>query len=697
MFLNNNIISNNKINNYDLIHNELTSISYIISFLKESYKNKLYPTSSEIIKFLQFNNIINYQLILSFIKNNTINNKITYNTKQICMISQIYESIDDDFIQYNKTIFDHIYIINYSNNIYKNTDKVTYIQSINNTYKFDLLLLANDLKYYFNYIVFLQHYQKLGLQKNDKIIISNTTLHKYLHKINSKYNIKILNNLFNLKNQIYTLRNDFFIYKSNITIAIYDNENNSSIIEKTYITPLTTFNNPIHNKNNLKNIFKKYNNKNIDKINNFEDFIYNYFHVLDLKINFNEFNKFMQTKYIFNQFIPKKLTFFNKINSFLQYNNFDYQLYNQSFFIIFNSDIINDFILLLYFIKLSKKLLKKLFILWKHDIEINTIFNDEFYFCDSNHFKNVNLCKDIDYNFSLDNITYINTKFLNLLKLDDIKFLKNINLMNINDTYKEFLNNNNVIDVFDYNEDIINKFIKLDKFSIINLKKYEDNKDFNIIRILSFINSNKIISDKNDKILKYFDSINFNFLIQSNNTLNNNSLEQNINLNNDFLLITFNFNKQFLNKNINNKYINKIFICNCNLNFNNYTINNINYNCNLSIVYNTIIKNSDNKNIIISDTLLDNLFFYKLNLNNSYYYDQHTLVFTKNQFKKINGFNENLNDTFILDFIKRLDSLNINNTFDFENNYSLTSFWGLENQQSGKLLQISKNNFTIKK
>lgn len=697
MFLNNNIISNNKIDNYHLIHNELTSISYIISFLKESYKNKLYPTSSDIIKFLHYNNIINYQLIHSFIKNNTINNKITHNTKQICLISQIYESIDDEFIQYNKNIFDHIYIINYSNNVYKNTNNITYIQSTNNTYKFDLLLLANDLKYYFNYIVFLQQYQKLGLQKNDKIIVSNTTLHKYLHNINSKYNIKILNNLFNLKNQLYTLRNDFFIYKSNITIAIYDNENNSSIIEKTYITPLTTFNNPIHNKIQLKNIFKKYNNKNIDKINNFEDFIYNYFHVLDLKINFNEFNNFMQTKYIFNQFIPKKLTFSNKINSFLQYNNFDYQLYNQSFFIIFNSDIINDFILLLYFIKLTKKLLKKLFILWKHDIEINTIFNDEFYFCDSIHFKNVTLCKDIDYNFSLDNITYINTKFLNLLKLDNLKFLKNINLMNINDTYKEFLNNNNVIDVFDYNEDIINKFIKLDKFSIINLKKYEDNKDFNIIRILSFINSNKIISDKNDKILKYFDSINFNFLIQSNNSLNNNLLEQNINLNNDFLLITFNFNKQFLNKNINNKYINKIFICNCNLNFNNYTINNINYNCNLSIVYNTIIKNSDNKNIIISDTLLDNLFFYKLNLNNSYYYDQHTLVFTKNQFKKINGFNENLNETFILDFIKRLDSLNINNTFDFENNYSLTSFWGLENQQSGKLIQISKNNFTIKK
>ena len=52
MFLNNNIISNNKINNYDLLHNELTSISYIISFLKECYKNKLYPTSSDIIKFI---------------------------------------------------------------------------------------------------------------------------------------------------------------------------------------------------------------------------------------------------------------------------------------------------------------------------------------------------------------------------------------------------------------------------------------------------------------------------------------------------------------------------------------------------------------------------------------------------------------------------------------------------------------------
>ena len=268
--------------------------------------------------------------------------------------------------------------------------------------------------------------------------------------------------------------------------------------------------------------------------------------------------------------------------------------------------------------------------------------------------------------------------------------------MKIHDNYKEFLNNNNVIDVFDYSEDIVNKFAKLDKFSIINLKDYENNKDFEIKRILSFINSNKIISDKNDKILKYFDSINFNYLIQSNNTLNNNSLEQNIDLNNDFLFITFNFNKQFLNKNINNKYINKIFICNCNINFNNYTINNINSNYNLSIVYNTIIKNSDNKNIIISDLLLDNLFFYKLNLNNSYYYDQNTLVFTKNQFKKINGFNEDLNDTFVLDFIKRLDSLEYNNTFDFQNNFLLNSFWGLENKQSGKLIQISKNNFTIK-
>ena len=76
MFLNNNIISNYKINNYDLLHNELTSISYTISFLKESYKNKLYPTSSDIIKFIHFNNIINYQFINTFIKNNTIKNTI---------------------------------------------------------------------------------------------------------------------------------------------------------------------------------------------------------------------------------------------------------------------------------------------------------------------------------------------------------------------------------------------------------------------------------------------------------------------------------------------------------------------------------------------------------------------------------------------------------------------------------------------
>lgn len=695
MFLNNNIISNNKINNYDLLHNELTSISYIISFLKECYKNKLYPTSSDIIKFIHFNNIISYQFITTFIKNNNINNKITQNIKKICLISQIYDTIDNEFIEYNNKIFDHIYIINYSNNFYKNNNNITFIQSNNKTYKFDLLLLTNDIKYNFQYIVFLQHYQKLGLQKNDKIILSNNTLFNYLREIKSKYNIKILNNLFNLKNQLYTLRNDFFIYKSNITICIYDNENNSSTIDKTYITPITIINNPIHNKIFLKNIYKKY-NQNLENINNFEDFIYNYFNVLDLKLKFNEFNIFMQKKYTFNKFTPKKLTFSNKNNSFLQYNNIDYQLFNQSFFILFDSTLINDFILLVYFIKLSKKLLKKLFILWNHDFKLDSLFDEDFYYCNINYFDNITFCKDIDYNFSLDNITYVNTKLLNIFNLDDFKFLKIINLMNINNNYKEYINNNNVIDVFNYNEDIINKFVILDKFSIINLKKYKDNKDFDIIRILSFINSNKIISDKNDRILKYFDSINFNFLIQSNNTLNNNSLQQNINLNNDFLLITFNFNNKFLNKNINNKYINKIFICNCNLNFNNYTINNINYNCNLSIVYNSIIKNSDNKNIIISDTLLGNLFFYKLNLNNSYYYDQHTLVFTKNQFKKINGFNEDLNETYTLDFIKRLESLNYNNTFDFENNYSLTSFWGLENQQSGKLIQISKNNFTIK-
>jgi hypothetical protein len=613
------------------------------------------------------------------------------------LISQIYDSIDNDFIKYNLKIFDHIYIINYSNNFYKNNNNITFIQSNNKTYKFDLLLLANDIKYNFQYIVFLHHYQKLGLQKNDKIILSNTTLHNYFQEIKSKYNVKILNNLFNLKNQLFNLRNDFFIYKSNITICIYDNENNSSTMDKTYTTPLTIINNPIHNKILLKNIYKKYDNKNLDNINNFEDFIYNYFNVLDLKLKFNEFNTFMQKKYSFNKFIPKKLTFSNKINSFLQFNNFDYQLYNQSFFILFNSTLNNDFILLLYFIKLSKKLLKKLFILWNHDYNLDELFDEDFYFSNINNFDNITFIKDLDYNFSLDNITYINTKLINLFNLDDFKFLKIINLMNINNKYNEYINNNYVIDVYNYEEEDINKFVNLDKFSIIDLKKYKDNKDFDIIRILSFINSNKIISDKNDKILKYFDSINFNFLVQSNNTLNNDSLQQNINLNNDFLLITFNFNKEFLNKNLNNKYINKIFICDCNINFNNYKINNINYNSNLSIVYNSIIKNSDNKNIIISDTLLDNLFFYKLVFNNSYYYDQNTLVFTKNQFKKINGFNEDLNETYTLDFIKRLESLNYNNTFDFENNYSLTSFWGLENQQSGKLLQISKNNFTIKK
>lgn len=697
MFLNNNIISDNKINYYELTHNELTSISYIISFLKESYKKKLYPTSSDIIKFLNYNNIINYQFIHTFINDNQINKKITRSTKKIALISQIYESIDNDFIEYNNKIFDHIYIINYSNKFYKNSNNITFIESNNKTFKFDLLLLANDIKYNFQYIIFLHQYQKLGIQKNDKIILSSNTLHKYFNQINSKYNIKILNNLFNLKNELYTIRNDFFIYKSNITISIYDNENNSSTIEKTYTTPITIINNPIHNKITIKNIYTKFDKKNLNNINNFEEFIYNYFNVLDLKIKFNEFNTFMQKKYAFNKFIPKKLTFYDYSNSILQFNNFDYQLYNQSFLILFNSSLTNDFILLLYFIKLSKKLLKKLFIHWKHDFDIYSLFNEQFYSCDIHIFKNVTFSKHIDYNFSLDNITYIDTKFLNVLNLDDLKFLKNINLMKIHDNYKEFLNNNNVIDVFDYSEDIVNKFAKLDKFSIINLKDYENNKDFEIKRILSFINSNKIISDKNDKILKYFDSINFNYLIQSNNTLNNNSLEQNIDLNNDFLFITFNFNKQFLNKNINNKYINKIFICNCNINFNNYTINNINSNYNLSIVYNTIIKNSDNKNIIISDLLLDNLFFYKLNLNNSYYYDQNTLVFTKNQFKKINGFNEDLNDTFVLDFIKRLDSLEYENTFDFQNNYLLNSFWGLENKQSGKLIQISKNNFTIKK
>ena len=313
--------------------------------------------------------------------------------------------------------------------------------------------LQTILNIIFNIIVFLHHYQKLGLQKNDKIILSNNTLFNYLKQIISKYNIKILNNLFNLKNQLYTLRNDFYIYKSNITICIYDNENNSSTIDKTYITPLTIINNPIHNKILLKNIFKKYNNINLNNLNNFEDFIYNYFNVLDLKLKFNEFNIFMQKKYTFNKFIPKKLIFSNKINSFLQFNNFDYQLYNQSFFILFNSTLTNDFILLLYFIKLSKKLLKKLFIVWNHDFNLNDLFNEDFYFCNLNHFDNITFIKDISYNFSLDNITYINTKLLNIFNLDDFKFLKIINLMNINNKYYEYINNNNVIDVFDYDEE----------------------------------------------------------------------------------------------------------------------------------------------------------------------------------------------------------------------------------------------------
>ena len=59
------------------------------------------------------------------------------------------------------------------------------------------------------------------------------------------------------------------------------------------------------------------------------------------------------------------------------------------FLILFESSLTNDFILLLYFIKLSKKLLKKLFIHWKHDFDIYSLFNEQFYSCDIHIFENV--------------------------------------------------------------------------------------------------------------------------------------------------------------------------------------------------------------------------------------------------------------------------------------------------------------------
>ena len=127
MYLNNKIInlSNSIINSYNITTDKSVDKSviknFIISFIKECNRKNIYPSSLDIINLIDSNTIINISNLKNYIKKNikTLQkNYLPKNTDEVCLVTCIYNDLNNEWYEYISEIFDKIYIINYSDKNY---------------------------------------------------------------------------------------------------------------------------------------------------------------------------------------------------------------------------------------------------------------------------------------------------------------------------------------------------------------------------------------------------------------------------------------------------------------------------------------------------------------------------------------------------------------------------------------------------
>jgi hypothetical protein len=735
MYLNNKIInlSNSIINSYNITTDKSVDKSviknFIISFIKECNRKNIYPSSLDIINLIDSNTIINISNLKNYIKKNikTLQkNYLPKNTDEVCLVTCIYNDLNNEWYEYISEIFDKIYIINYSDKNY-HIKNCKILKSTNyNSIELDILLLCNDLKYNYNKIIILEEYQRIGIIISDVISYNTDIIKQYILDINNRYNYE-LKKLIKINHKTYNLNEKLFIFKSNINYIIYDNSDSIAKYNKTYKSALIITNHIFECKCSQKNIYYKYKNnpefKINDQITTLEEYIFNYYEndILSIKLKIGEVEGFFVDNYKISEYISEAYYFKQKHNSLITYNPYDYQFLNESLIIKFSNNIINDFILLLYFCYIAKTYNKKLFIRWNHHININTFIKDEFYF--------INECKDnikkyeisrfinFDSNILLDNITYINTQKLNIDKIENKQFIQNIldldwidEIHNLIVKINKIYNNDTfLIDLDDDNSKLIEKIIQLESDDIFIINQYNDiisHQCKDIIYIYICVKTNHIIYDSFKYYYKFLISnlIDFNKLLHNSQILykeNDEILFRNIDFGISFdnLLITYINDNEYLEYINDSKFLSRANIIANMHSWDSYKLIFITNLTSLGKCLNTIINKSKEKYTIISlnKKIVSKFFYYNIITENEYYYDNNIFYFSKNIFENINGFNENLDDESIyLDFCERAKYHNFKNIYKFCYKYELLSFWGKENIMQGDYSKIKKNCYLIK-
>jgi hypothetical protein len=729
MYLNNKIInfSKSEIGKYNIDDDKDLTINFITSFIKECYKYKIYQSSLDIYNLLNDNLIKNLSNIKNYIhKNKNIlkQNKLPNNNDDICLVTYIYDDYDTGWFEYISNIFDNIFVINYTNNIYY-LKNCKLLKSTNfDTVDIDTLLLCNDLKYHFNKIVILEDYKQFNIITNNTLSNDINYIREYL-SFDIKNNI-LVNQLININHETFTFNKPFYIFKSNNNHVIFNNSIQISKISKTYSGALIISNNIFENKISQKNIyqkFKKNTNFKIDQINTIEEYIFSYYenNLLDVKIKLGEVIPFLKDKYNIEIYNPISYNFLRKYSNLIKYNNFDYQFFNESIIINFSNNLDNDFILLMYFTQLANRFKKKLFIKWNHKIKLNEIIIDDFYYvneCNDN-IKNYQIKKfeDFDSNLLLHEITYINTKKINVFSLENKKFLKNIFKVSWNNILHDeiikidnIFKNENILllDLDKNNTELISKVIHFDTNDLFELNKcdyIQNNKYKDILLLYVLINTNHIIYDKLTDYYKFLvnDLTDFNKLLQNSHILYKEDdiikfKKIDYGMSFDNLLITNLNDNYYLNYLNDSKFISKAFIIADDSSWNTYKFTFISNNTTLGKCLNTLINKSKEKFIIISlmKNIDINFFYYNILQKHQFYYDENILYFSRELFKITNGFNEDINIKYLFyDFCTRANMYNYHNKYQLNMDYELLSFWGKEHIMTGIMNKIKKNYYLI--
>lgn len=730
MYLNNKVInfSKSEISNYRIEDDKDLVINFIISFVKECNKHKIYQSSLDIYNLLKSNIIKNLSNIKNYINKNKSSlqkNKLPINQENICLVTYIYDDFNTSWFEYITSIFDNIFVINYSNESY-HIKNCKILKSTNySNIDIDTLLLCNDLKYHFNKLIILEEYQKIGLIIDNSISYNVDYIKEYLN-----YEIKnniLIKKLININHETYIFNEHFYLFKSNINHVIFKNTNQISKIFKTYSGALIICNNILNNNIYQKNIYAKYSkipNYKLETINTLEEYIYNYYQndIIKLKIKCGDLLKFMKEKYDIEIYKPISYNFIRKHSNLINFNHYDYQFFNESIIIKFCSNLENDFLLLLYFIYLANRYKKKIFIKWNHDFKLNEIMNDDMYLINEcrDNIKNYEIKKfeSFDSNILLHNITYINTNKINSFSIENKNFIKLIlnitwhhNLINEINKINELYNNENIflIDLNDNNTKLIPKVIKINSNDLFQINNYDDiksNKFYEILYIYILVKTKHIIYDNYKEYYKFLvsDLTDFNKLLYNSHLLykeNDEILFKKIDygISFDNLIITNINDNIYLNYINDSKFISKANIIANDSSWDTYKFQFITNITSLGKCLNTLIDKSKEKYIIISlkKKLSTHFFYYNILQDNQYYYDNDTLYISKHLFEKINGFNENLvNKDIFFDFCVRCKMFNYENICNNIINYELLSFWGKENIMTGNISRLKKNFYLIK-